>query len=393
MPGSPAPSRLSLPGRLRLRSAYQWRNGGNPLLVRLRTAWDTRSSRVFPAVLSRLGGLSVGYSGLPEGLAYTLEFTELRREDGSEPAERSSGTIRGREARSAGLLPDADIVILGTSAVRARRLPAEASLIMPVRVHFVADIDGDAEAMRRRISERERWQFSRNQRRYGWTWSVERDAEWFDFFYDRMYRPTMFERHGQRERTEAKETSYECLFRTGRMFALHEDGTRIAGALCHWNAASGALTLRLFGVLDGSADYLDRGVFKAVYHFLIAWAAENGVSQVDFQGTEPFLSKGTYQWKRRFGTRVILPPNHFGAKRLWLQVRRDTPAVRDFLVANPLLAETADGSLEAVYFHDAARPARLDYSAKSPGVRGTRLVELDEFLSPAPLGSLGKLAR
>jgi hypothetical protein len=373
--------------RLRLRAAYYWRNSGNPLLRRLRVAWDTRDRRALPAVRSEFGGMSVCYNGLPEGLAYTLEFTELRRGDTGGQARRSSASITGRDLASGDrALPDADIVIVGTSASAAHRLPAAASLVAPMRVHFVADIDGDAQAVTRRISERERWQFGRNARRYGWSWDTVSDPAWFDLFYDRLYRPTMRARHGARERTEAKDSSYECLFRTGHLFALSEDGERIAGALCHWNGAARVLTLRLLGVLDGSRELMDRGALKAVYHYLIAWSADNGVRQFDLQGTEPFLSKGTYQWKRRLGTRVVLPPNHFGGKRLWLQVRRDTPVVRDFLTANPVLAESSDGTLGAIYFHDAHRPPRLDYSAKSPGVAGTRLVDLDEFLAAAPAG-------
>lgn len=77
-------------------------------------------------------------------------------------------------------------------------------------------------------------------------------------------------------------------------------------------------------------------------------------------------------------------PNHFGSKRLWFQVRRDTPEVRDYLVANPMLAENDEGRLEAVYFHDAERPARLDYAANSPGVDGTRHIDLDSFLASVP---------
>jgi hypothetical protein len=391
---SSVPPRQGLGDRLRLQAGYRWRNSGNPLLVRLRVAWDMRRRRVMPSVRSELGGISVSYSGLPEGLAYTLEFTELRRESGGEVAARSSGTITGRQlASGVAALPDADIVIVGTSAKAAHRLPGTASLVLPMRVHFVADIDSDPETIRRRISERERWQFSRNARRYGWSWQTVTDPAWFDVFYDNFYRPTMRERHGARERTEAKESSYECLFRNGHLFALCENGERIAGTLCHWDQRSHVLTLRLLGVRDGSAEYLDRGALKAVYHYLTAWSANNNVRQLDLQGTESFLSKGTYQWKRRLGTRVILPPNHFGSKRLWLHVRRDTPGVRDFLTANPVLAESADGTLAAVYFCDAHRPPRLDYSAKSPGVSGSRLADLDDFLSPVLADSTKGLAK
>ncbi len=62
-------------------------------------------------------------------------------------------------------------------------------------------------------------------------------------------------------------------------------------------------------------------------------------------------------------------------------MRRDSPSVRDFLVANPMLTETPDGVLEAVYFHDDKRPARIDYRAESPGVERIRHAGLDDFLS------------
>ncbi|OON79711.1 hypothetical protein B1H18_14215 [Streptomyces tsukubensis] len=368
-----------------MHAGYHWRNSGHPAVTRWRTAVDTRDSAVFPAVRSDLNGMSVSYAGLAEGLAYTLEFTELRRETGSgKAARRTSARISGKALGAVSRLPDADVTIVGTSAARARQMTESASLIIPMRIHFVLDTQGGSDTARRKISKRERSQFNHDMKLRDWSWSVERDPAWFDFFYDRLYRPTMRNRHGTRERTETKEVSYECLFRSGRMFSLSQNGEHIAGALCHWDPATQVLTLRLLGVLDGSEEHYDNGAFKAIYHFLIGWAADNGVRFLDFQGTEPFLSKGTYQWKRRFGTRVILPPNHFGNKRLWLQVRRDTPEVRDFLVANPVLAEDVDGSLRAVYFHDSDRPARRDYSAKSPGVARVDHVDLDSFLASVP---------
>ncbi|MGP4051173.1 hypothetical protein [Streptomyces sp. 2A115] len=375
--------RARFPQRVRMHVSYHWRNSGSPLVTGLRDRWDTRRTAVFPSVRSDLADLSVGYSGLREGLAYTLEFTELRREEGPrQSAVRVSGQVSGSELRNHGSLPAADIRIVGTSASLARRMPKEASLLIPMRVHFVIDFDGDPEAARRAISKRERSQFNRDMRLHHWDWALNSSPEWFDAFYDDHYRPTMFRRHGSRERTEGKDAAYECLFRTGRLFMLSQDGAPIGGALCHWDAAQKVLTLRLLGVEDGAERHYESGAFKAIYHLLIGWAAENGVRRLDFQGTEPFLSKGTFQWKRRFGTRVVMPPNHFGDKRLWLQVCQDTPAVRDYLVANPTLAETEDSLLEAVYFFDEQRPPRLDYSAKAAGVERIRHVDLDAFLAP-----------
>lgn len=385
MPDATPPPRSPRRERLRMQTGYHWRNSANAAVVTARTAWDTRDRARFPVVRSEAGGVSVTYAGLTEGLAYTLEFTEERRGADPHRADRRSWRQSGAELRSPGGLPPADVVVLGTSESRARALPSERAFVMPMRVHFVVDYDTGPAGSRPRASRRERWQFQRNLREHAWQWELDGDPAWFDHFYDHFYRPTMRRRHGSRERTESKEVSYECLFRSGRMFVLSQRGERVGGALCRWEAASKTLTLRLLGVAGGAQEHYRSGAFKAIYHFLLEWCRDHGVRRLDFQGTEPFLSKGTFQWKRRLGARVVLPPNHFGGKRLWFRVCRDTPSVRDFLVANPLLTIRPGGSLEAVYFRDAHRPPRFDYSAKSPGVTAIREVDLDAFLASAPV--------
>ncbi|MFY1633685.1 GNAT family N-acetyltransferase [Solwaraspora sp. WMMB335] len=378
----PLQSRVPAHQRLRIRAGYEWRNSSNPILTALRVGWDTRSWAEFPAVRSHVGGLSISYAGLPEGVAYTLEFTEQRRENGSgDSVVRESSTIQGNSLLTPRALPDADIVIVGTNAARARRLPRPSSLVVPIRVHFVVDFDDDTEAVMLRASKHSRRDFRQQSRKFDWGFGIARDSSWFEYFYERMYQATMAQRYGGRARTESRDTAYECLFRSGILFYLSMNGERVAGHLCHWDRATGVLTSRLLGVLDGREDYYAAGALKIMYFRMIEWAGRNGVKRLDLQGTEAFLSKGTFQMKRRYGTRVILPPNHFGNKRLWLQVRRDTPQVRDFLVANPILAEGDDSLLEGIYFYDERRPARVDYQAEAPGVDRVRHVDLDMFLS------------
>ncbi|WP_165960699.1 GNAT family N-acetyltransferase [Actinocrispum wychmicini] len=294
---------------------------------------------------------------------------------------RDSRTVSGRDLLRVNGFPTGDITIVGTTAPNASRLPRDFSFVLPMRVHFVVDFNADTESVIERIARGERRNFRQKCRQHKWDLDIERDPGWFDHFYDRIYRATMFQRHRERERTESRESAYECLFRNGILFVLRMDGRRAGGHLCHWDRTTGVLTSRLLGVLDGADEYYAAGALKVMHILLIEWAGRNGVRQLDFQGTEAFLSKGTYQFKRLFGTRVTLPPNHFGDKRLWLQVRRDTPQVRDFLVANPFLAVTDDGTMEAVYFHDEHRVARTEYKSNSPGVVGVRHVNLTDFLA------------
>jgi hypothetical protein len=378
----PPPSRVSAVERLRLRGRYLWRHSGNPYLRQLRLQRDRRGAAFMPVIHSELGGTSITYAGLTDGIACALEFTEQQRDPGAGHAPvRSSQTMRTRDIERVRSLPAGDIVIIGTTAAKGRQLPAESSFVMPMRVHFVIDFNADIDTVLARTARGERRNFRQKCRQHDWQLTIERDPEQFDHFYDRIYRATMYRRHGARQRIEGKESAYECLFCSGILFMLHMDGRRVGGHLCHWNWRSRVLTSRLLGVLDGEEEYYAAGALKVMHFLLIRWAGEHGVRQLDLQGTEPFLSKGTYQLKRLFGARVVLPPNHFGDKRLWLQVRRDTPEVRDFLVANPFLTVRDDGTFDAVYFYDQRRAARTDYKANSPGVSFIRHVHLDDFFT------------
>jgi hypothetical protein len=105
---------------------------------------------------------------------------------------------------------------------------------------------------------------------------------------------------------------------------------------------------------------------------------------VDLGGGAPFLSRGIVQQKMRLGAGVAVAPVPVRHLRMRLHVARDTAAVRDFLVANPVLATAPGGGLEAVYFHDRTRPVRDDVAWRSPGFERLRIVDLDEFLSAGP---------
>jgi hypothetical protein len=239
------------------------------------------------------------------------------------------------------------------------------------------------DAVRRRISRRAREQFAHDRRLHGWSLVHDRSEAGFDHFYDRMHVPTMRRRHGERTRSEARAVARERLFRRGRLLVVVQGDRPVAGALCGWDADARTLTMRLLGVLDGAEEHYDSGAFKALYHLVLEWAAGNGVTWVDFANADPFLSPGVVQWKQRFHPTVSLPRSHLGDKRLWLHAARDTPAVRDFLVANPLVAAAPDGGLLAVRFFDRVRPVRTSVPVAYAGLGPPRDVDLDELLEGA----------
>lgn len=333
-----------------------------------------------PAVISTGArtGPSIAYLGLPAGQTNILQLLEHQR-DPSAPAHRRRATVRWRDLRS-GHWPDADLVVVGAERSRIVSLPPVCALVAPFRVHLVVDVGTGPDAVSGNISRRERWEFRRNRAQHDWRLEHTSDPEALEFFYHRMHLPTMRARHGERSRSESIVAAREAILRYGCLFFVQEGGRRVAGALCQVSTNGHTITTRLLGVLDGEDEHYRSGAFKAVYHLLLDWAARHGAAEVDFFGTEALVSKGIFQWKRKFHPRVVLPPNHFATKQILLRVQHDTPAVRDFLVANPLLTSVGP-HLQPVYFTDATRPARTEISAACPGLPDPVVLDLDEFLT------------
>jgi hypothetical protein len=103
------------------------------------------------------------------------------------------------------------------------------------------------------------------------------------------------------------------------------------------------------------------------------------LSVADFQGCEPFLSKGTFQYKKRFGARAVIPDNAFGQWRLLIRTPTLCPSTRQFLVNNPLIGLDAEGQLQAQYFFDANHEIRSDIPFASKGIHSQVSHNLDEW--------------
>ena len=355
---------------------YRWHNSTDPRIGR----WHRRVDRLVcarPRVTVSYpadGGPTLAYAGLDDGLYHTLPFLEQRRGPTSHRESR-------RGAWAALDAPAADILAVGHLASQAVPAAGMASIELPFRVNLVVRPGEDPAAIPSRLSRKARQQYLREQGARCRSLEVATSEADFAYFYHHMHVPTMRRRHGAATRSVPVATARGSMFRRGVLFFLREHGDRVAGMLCRREPDT--LVLRLAGVRDGAPDAYRSGTYLALYVSILDWAVRGGVAAVDLSGSEPFLSKGIFQFKRKLHPEVRWPATHFAGKRLRLCVRRDTPAVRDFLVANPMLV-AVEGGFEGLYFHDRIRPPRLDLRWRTGGVLDYRTADLDWFLGGVP---------
>ncbi|MFI1395466.1 beta-ketoacyl synthase N-terminal-like domain-containing protein [Streptomyces sp. NPDC020681] len=360
--------------RLRARADYAWRHSAEPAVAQLRRLYEGELRAALPrrAVHTRGadGGPTASYTG-PYEIGKGL-MAQVETHTGSAGAPAAGGP---------------ELVLVAASARRLAALPRARALLLPARVHQIVPIRGDLATVLAGRSRRNLDGFRRNRRKHGWTLEHAGSDQDLDFFHRRMLLPTVRDRYGAYAVSEDPTVMRECLLRQGHLFFVRAggpDGERIAGALCRWDERRRTLRFRLTGVLDADPALRKAGALIAAEYFVFDWAWRNGVAAVDLSGGAPFLARPIVQYKMRLNAELVPAPTPVRHLAVRLHAARDTPAVRDFLSANPLLAKAAGGGLEAVYFHDRTRPVRDDVAWRSPGVVRSRIVDLDEFLTGQP---------
>jgi hypothetical protein len=373
---------------LRQRLRYRWDNSGSRAVdLAQRASAPAQTRLAFAQTVTMASGgstLTLGYVGIATGLRTILPLAE-QLTPGALRTSRSEvgrGSVRALCAEAARA---ADLVIVGgpQQSLDAAGLPGP-YVDAPFRVHLVREIPADAAELMAQVSKRDRYGFRRDQRTHGFESEVVRSSADLADFYTGMHLPTMRRRHGAQLLTEPLAVAQRELLAHGFLFFVRSGGTRVAGALCTYDRGSSTVTTRLLGVDGGDERHYETGAFKGLYHLLAEWCRQHGVRRLDLFATQAWTAKGIFQWKRRLHPRVVLPPNRYRSQRIRLHVVRDNDAVRDFLVANPLLTVDRTGSgLVATWFHDGVRPRREEIRVGLPGVEAECSVDLDDFLGRA----------
>jgi hypothetical protein len=190
----------------------------------------------------------------------------------------------------------------------------------------------------------------------------------------------MHSRYGNLARSVEESKAYRNLFKQGQLFKVFLNQQWLAGSVCQIDPNLRIVNARLLGVRQGQDIYRNNGAQNFVYHSIIDWACRSSnIDLIDFQGCEPFLSKGTFQYKKRFGAQAVIPDNLFGELRLIMRVNKLTPSIRRFLIDNPSIVITETGHLSARYFQDKTTPFRADIPFECDGLETKIVLDVDDW--------------
>ncbi|MCJ7611399.1 MAG: GNAT family N-acetyltransferase [Candidatus Aminicenantes bacterium] len=253
----------------------------------------------------------------------------------------------------------ADMIVVHGDAALSRRLSARGFILIPEWVTMALDLGPPL---------RETWDLAKNKtvrenlrriRKYHYSYEITTDRNKFEFFYDRMYLPFIPEKFGPATSLVGRRRM-RLFFESGLLLLVKRDGEYVAGNIVMLSGDTAKSII--IGLKDGDLKYRQQSALGASYYFTMLWAKDNGLRRVDFGECRAFLNNGLLYFKKRWGMgleRSALQANVYG----W-RVRRCSPAVRGFLVGNPLA------------FFD------------GPNLRGLVLTEADHPLSPDELRAI-----
>lgn len=323
--------------------------------------------------------VSFSYFGITPGLKYIQPFVQNKLiRDGAIVTRKS--TIHPSSLKKYYESCESDLIIVAVDKETVFSLYTPDTFIMPFRIHQIVNTFAGWEQVQKSISKRELKRSQKQKEQYNLDYYISYNDEDFFRFYDTMHKPTMDVRFGKFARSVERNEAYEQLFKKGLLFLVTHDGVPISGSVSQIDKEKNWLNARLIGVLNGDSKYRKMGGQNYVYHSILHWACNEGnIDVVDFQGCEPFLTKGTFQYKKRFGTHAILPPNEFYDKRLLVKANFESDAVNEFLINNPVMLIDKDDNLGAGYFYNAKSEPRLDIPYNSPGFKYHRLIDIDKI--------------
>jgi hypothetical protein len=178
----------------------------------------------------------------------------------------------------------------------------------------------------------ERYRKIRSQiRKSGLSYAVRSDWAAFESFYHTMYIPHIRHLYGPAARTAPYEYVRSIHEESLLLLAMQGD-TPVAGILIHLEHREPVL--RVHGVLDAAPQYVKAGAFSSLVLFAVEELRSRGFDRINFGGSRPILNDGPLNFKRLFRASVVEKPQPRDGDFM-LTPRRDTPAVRQVLRANP----------------------------------------------------------
>lgn len=240
-------------------------------------------------------------------------------------------------------LPNAEIIMANVRKPLANKFLKHDFLFLPT-VSFCLDLRKSINDMIKEFSRRRRRDIKKL-KSLNYFCTICRGAEKdFDSFYCTMYLPYIEKRFGKAVKPSPYLGTRALYTKNGGIILVKKEKKNLAGILFQMKGKT--LYAINYGINIREQNLATRLAGHAALYFLIEWAKKNGITGLDYGLTMPFITDGTFQYKKEWG--MFLEPRT--DESVWvLKLNNVNDGTLSFLQHNPFIL-SCEKRVKGVFF-------------------------------------------
>lgn len=205
-------------------------------------------------------------------------------------------------------------------------------------VRQIIDTSGSWEEISQRFNKRKRQYTNNLPLKYNLWYRISHDLNDFDFFYHSMHTSHIKKKYGDLSDIDSYE-DMKTYFLKGFVLFVTKDDQPVAGALCLIQGST--LIYRRSGFLAEDEHQFKDNIQTILYYFVLLFAKNKNLANVDTMKSSSFLNDGVYRHKREWGAAV----HQDDESDSWVYFfpQKHSAKVVDFFKHNPLIIFTDSG--------------------------------------------------
>jgi hypothetical protein len=206
-------------------------------------------------------------------------------------------------------------------------------IIIPEWIKLILDVSDSLPAIYEKFNKSTRKDFKK-MINSNYDFEITNDYKKIDFFYKRMFIPFNVPKMDISSILGLIQFwYYRILFDECKLILVKNNDKYVSGGLIY--IENDIARFPCMGILDGNAEYIEKGAATALKYFQIIWAKKERINRLDFGHTRAFLNDGLFRFKRKWGMHLEESNNIFGI--FGMKIVDKKSGIQEFLTNNPFI--------------------------------------------------------
>jgi len=227
---------------------------------------------------------------------------------------------------------DIDAVFIKCDRFYSNFLQKQDLTVIPELISMTLDVSEPFEKIFTKFNKSAKEEIRRI-KRYKYDYEICQDLDKLKLFYNHMYMPYTYLRHGKLAICANFYTIRHLFERGSKLMFVKLDNEYVFGSLFFFK--NDTIIGTHAGIMDGQINCFKKNISAASYYFSILWAKENGAKYLDFGTCRPFLNDGLFKYKKKWGAAIEKAKGNFGI--FAFKTCKDSKGIQSFLKNNPFI--------------------------------------------------------